>query len=850
MTARFANGSSERASSQIGKAHQIKEEGLMRKLFTVAALFAGLLASNAAWAQFELRVGSPTGSLVTAGTTISTTISLTAQTYYLIFTGSIPVNVAANPGISLGTNANLVIQGNGIVELANGAANDFIQVTVASRTITLNGTVQVQGDDPGDNFINGLGNSPNIVVRTGASVVFGSPYNAPYNVKANITGTNLITIYPESGAGPLALNLKGTGASYQIGGTLGSVNYFNGITIQGDVNAPITFFAPTTGTGTFTLSSRIEGNVTIPANQDMTIQGALSGTLNSRHNVEVTGNISITGTGKLDFFTITNPSVLSMVGSGGANLNIANIANSGTLHIRKAASGTAVTLGAGLTIPSVVTLRVSSQLTIGSNTLTVNGRLILDFFASNGTLGSLSISTGTLSIATAGTLRYEGDLPITAGVEWGGTTSHVIEVAMTGATGKVTIPTLSPKTINGTLRIVSGTLDAATNTITIGTGATLHLQGGTLDLSTSSAGVTISNGATLNIGDGVFAGPGTVTVPTAAPNTYNLTYSPTTSRTTSDREWPSAGRVNNLTISAGTAATVTLHADRTVLGSISIPSGTFNITGRTLTINNTSTGVTLVSVGTSTTLGQFSAGGTLRIAGSYSSATQTISMAVPSPAALRIYQFPALDIVPSVAASGSVTLNWQASTATTDVTAKIASINQNPTLGTSASFVQQFGETNQFRRVIVDGDVVVVQGEIRPASASVPGRGLNPPLGESLITIGGNLTVRAGARFSIDQDAANHTSRVDGNVTVERVGTTDGELILDAGTDQTNILEVRGNYNLQGVLTSLNDNDVIRLAGSALQTVQHRAASSAYFRSLVITNPVGIRAASDLTLHP
>ncbi|MDW8286043.1 MAG: hypothetical protein RML47_08100, partial [Bacteroidota bacterium] len=129
----------------------------MRKLFTVAALFAGLLASNAAWAQFELRVGSPTGSLVTAGTTISTTISLTAQTYYLIFTGSIPVNVAANPGISLGTNANLVIQGNGIVELAGSGtppANDFIQVAATGRTITLNGTVQVQGDNGGDNFIN------------------------------------------------------------------------------------------------------------------------------------------------------------------------------------------------------------------------------------------------------------------------------------------------------------------------------------------------------------------------------------------------------------------------------------------------------------------------------------------------------------------------------------------------------------------------------------------------------------------------------------------------------------------------------------------------------------------------
>ncbi|MCX7906231.1 MAG: hypothetical protein N2561_01665, partial [Bacteroidetes bacterium] len=690
----------------------------MRKLFTVAALFAGLLASNAAWAQFELRVGSPTGSLVTAGTTISTTISLaapTAQTYYLIFTGSIPVNVAANPGISLGTNADLVIQGNGIVELANGgAANDFIEVTAADRTITLNGTVQVQGDNGGDNFINGSGNSPNIVVRTGASVVFGSPYNAPYNVKANITGTNPITIYPESGAGPLALNLKGTGALvYQIGGTLGSVNYFNGITIQGDVNAPIIFFAPPSGV--FTLSSRIEGNVSA----NITLQGT-GATENTRHNVEVTGNIAggITIT-----FGANNPT-LSMVGGAVASLNASISGSSGILHIRKAASGTAVTLGANLTIPSGVTLRVSSQLTIGSNTLTVNGRLILDFFASNGTLGSLSISTGTLSIATAGTLRYEGDLPITAGVEWGGTTSHVIEVAMTGATGKVTIPTLSPKTINGTLRIVSGTLDAATNTITIGTGATLHLQGGTLDLSTSSAGVTISNGATLNIGDGVFAGPGTVTVPTAAPNTYNLTYSPTTSRTTSDREWPSAGRVNNLTISAGTAATVTLHADRTILGSLSIPSGTFNITGRTLTINNTAASPPpLVSVGSPETLGQFSAGGTLRIAGSYSgTVTQTISMEVPS-TGIRTYQFPNLDITPTLAGAGTVTvtLRWQAASSSTNVVAKIASINQNPIPAASGvSFVQEFGvSSNQFRRVIVDGDVVVGLGEIRPGSSGL-----------------------------------------------------------------------------------------------------------------------------------
>ncbi|MCX7906232.1 MAG: T9SS type A sorting domain-containing protein, partial [Bacteroidetes bacterium] len=161
------------------------------------------------------------------------------------------------------------------------------------------------------------------------------------------------------------------------------------------------------------------------------------------------------------------------------------------------------------------------------------------------------------------------------------------------------------------------------------------------------------------------------------------------------------------------------------------------------------------------------------------------------------------------------------------------------------SFVQEFGvSSNQFRRVIVDGDVVVGLGEIRPGSS-----GLSPS-GDNLITIGGNLTVRAGAKFSIDQDAGNHTSRVDGNVTVERVGTTNGELILDAGSNETNTLEVRGNYNLQGALTSSGNNDVIRLAGSALQTVQHRADPAAHFRSLIITNPVGIRAASDLTLHP
>ncbi len=301
-----------------------------------------------------------------------------------------------------------------------------------------------------------------------------------------------------------------------------------------------------------------------------------SGTYNARSTVATTGsgfptfvmsgsskNISVNSfTTNAHNFTINSTIGLSSNFSVGKALTIGA---SGNLSI----NANTLTIGGGFTNSGTLTGGASSKITFNSttsgatlpaitlNTLTVSstGQTIAlggDVLATN-----VSITSGTLSIG-ANTLTLDGTIS-NSGTFTGGATSNV--VIGTSAVGlslpAVTLNNLTVNastssaggavTVNGTITLNTGTFNPA-NLLTLGTGANIVVVGGTLS-----------------------------GVPTFG-TSVNVTYSGS-GNNTADYELPSSSTVlNNITF-AKSGGIVSLNHSITVNGTLTITSGSLNSAG-------------------------------------------------------------------------------------------------------------------------------------------------------------------------------------------------------------------------------------------------------------------------------
>jgi len=181
--------------------------------------------------------------------------------------------------------------------------------------------------------------------------------------------------------------------------------------------------------------------------------------------------------------------------------------------------------------------------------------------------GSLSISgdafnNGTLSAASDSTVTYSGTAE-----------QHV----MTGSYGNLTLNNAAGFAAEGALA-AAGTLGLDSGSLTLN--GTLTVSGGTLDF---SGGDIDYNGH----------------FPVGYTGTATLEYSGSGPYTTTDDEFPASSGPANLTL--GSAGGVTLHADRTLAGSLTLSSGEFSANDFSLNVGGdwTKTGGTF-NAGTGT----------------------------------------------------------------------------------------------------------------------------------------------------------------------------------------------------------------------------------------------------------
>ena len=492
----------------------------------------------------------------------------------------------AAQAVNVSTYYNLTISGSGIKTLAGNTLVDGVltltagTLSVGTRTLTLNGPTIA-------------GTPENLATTASSSLVFGGTSSGvliPSSVVAlgglSITNTNIVSIQSSP---TISGTFNPAGAGLSIGA--------NTLTLNGQINCGTLVGGTTSnivigGTGTASLAGVMLNNLTVNRATAMCGSVTVGGTLALN-----TGALSIAA----NTLTLSDGANLSYGGgslTGGAtsNLTIGTgtdfTINAISVGLNNFNTGRNIILGADLTVYGTVTL-TAGTLTVGARTLTLNGptiagtptNLVTSAASSlvfGGTssgvlipssvvaLGGLSIAntnivslqssptiSGTFNPAGAGlsiganTLTLNG--PVNCGTLAGGATSNIV---MGGATA-TNIPgvTLNNLTINravtlcgnvsvgGTLTLTSGALSIAANTLTLSDGANLSYGSGTL-----------TGGATSNLNIG-----------TGTDITLNAI---------------SAG-LNNL----NTSRNITLGADLTVYGTLTLTANTFTVGARTLTLN-------------------------------------------------------------------------------------------------------------------------------------------------------------------------------------------------------------------------------------------------------------------------
>lgn len=399
-------------------------------------------------------------------------------------------------------------------------------------------------------------------------------------------------------------------------------------TVSGNWSSSSTWSGGTAGTTISTDNIVIPAGITVTMDQNVQFTGLLS-------SLSVNGSLNSTTTSSL---TVTSLSNLS--GNGSLNLRYLELGSGGGMSF----SGNAtiyrfVTSATSLNLASQITLMDSLHLKAGSLSLSTGSNLML---GSNSTIkvedGSLSIGGGLFTGTNSYNVLYVGSSK-TTGIEMSGAGFNDFKVQLSSGTQNLSLG--SNTTVNGTLSHSMGNLllngktltikgnymtannggisGSASSNLVIQTASALSTalsfnsgsrslnnleiniaSGGNADLATDLAisgdlkltkgnlNIISSSNLTMNAGASISRSEGAMMTSTGIFNgtaSYNVNYMGASKL--SGLELSGAGLNNVMLQMTNANDSVRINANTTVKGMLNLSKGSFNLNGKTLTLQGT-----------------------------------------------------------------------------------------------------------------------------------------------------------------------------------------------------------------------------------------------------------------------
>jgi len=642
-TLRFASSANTINNLTINTASGTVNLGNDLTITGTAMLSSGTLGLNGK----TLTLGS-TGNLATSGTgniagsstsnlVVNSTTGLTGL--LRLATGAntlnnITINTGSTSGVMLGTDLNI----NGTATLTSGmlSLNSYTLTFNSTGNLATSGTGSIMGSTTSDMVINST------TGLTGA-LRFASGGNELHNLTINTTSGSAslgsdLHVHGILTLSSGAMRLNGhdlwleTGSNYAASGSG---------TISGNSSSDITVNATAglTGTLRFTPGANTINSLTVNTGAsssvllgtDMTINGMLTLTngslrLNGRTlTIGTTGNLSASGSGSITGSTTSGLIINSTAGLSGhlhftpgsnmlGNLTVntgtgtnASMDEDLTLHgTLNLASGSLDLNGHDLTFAATSTVSSSGTGNIRSDAtsnIAVNATAgltgALRFATGGNTVNNFTLATSAAANTMLGSdLDINGSLNLTSGIlslngsKLTFTTSGDFSTA---GSGQIAGSSTSDIVVNTTAGLTGGLRFAATgntlNNLTLNTGSASNTMLGSdvniTGMLTLTNGRLMLNGNTLTIaptGNLSATGAGTIT----GGSTSNLVVKSTAGLTGTLHFTSGSNTLNNLTINTASTGNTRLGNDLEIGGTLALTSGSLDMNGYNLVMNNTS----------------------------------------------------------------------------------------------------------------------------------------------------------------------------------------------------------------------------------------------------------------------
>ena len=574
------------------KTKKLLKSSIKAILIASICLFGVILSTNAATKDLFVWNGS-NSDWTSASWTITRGTSPGVGTYPNVTNDSVVISNGGTPTISSGTITVYSVT----VSNATGATSGSV-LTINSGAI-----LNVTG--------NGTTTIPTVLLKGGNIV-----NNGTLNITASATGAgngilcttpavapSSATIYSYSGAGSLSINTSaGTGSSVLFNGTDANSTYkisfpssttltlkanASALNVSGSTTSPVIisgsgFTLGTSGTGVqagILLQNGNGTNVTIDSGTTLTLYSLSGNTAKGVYLYFSTGGGSFTNNGNIYGYGTEGAAFLHFANSSGSGTNNLSFANNGVISVNMTATATY----AGV-------MNISTVAANGTNTnsITNTGTMTLVNTQATGTglgyclyHGNTTFTSGSLTstITNSGTFELNGTQTST-----GGKASYLTINNNSGGTFILNPPAsgscLDKTIFNNNTR---GTLNCKNSAITSNSTYLVSIKAGSTLKTAHTGGLACIGGTLPN---------GAVLDPAA-----NYVFDGTAAQTTGSTGAAGAALTTN-NIIFNNAAGVTLSADITVNGNLSVASGTTVTLGaKNLTINgggsfdDTTTGV-------------------------------------------------------------------------------------------------------------------------------------------------------------------------------------------------------------------------------------------------------------------